>query len=220
MQAVTGPSEKRAKLSHPEGALQTGAAKTAARPPLPPPREWLEQPPLRKISLLGALPDPTLAIALWHAASQNLVSCSANFARIIQRPLPQLLQQGFSWSMLFNFDERESDVSQSRDLLVRALTTLRRGEASRASAVLATKQHYHEQLHWLSIEFSITADPAMVLTLVRELPTGEPWLQLRKKNTVTVEQQRQLVPMTPPKRRNVSHPWDSQVMHFRLMVTQ
>lgn len=77
-------------------------------------------------------------------------------------------------------------------------------------------QHPLALLRWRHVELATTANPEMVLMLLRELPLGEqPCLQLREKKIVV--QPRQLVPTSPPKGRNVPHPWDAQVMHFRFM---
>lgn len=63
-----------------------------------------ELPLERKVSLLAALPDTSVSVAVWNVINCTLVSCSANFASVACRAFPQLLYEGFSWPMLFQCD--------------------------------------------------------------------------------------------------------------------
>ena len=240
MRPATDPGVKRLKLSSdaplltpttPEAHTRLAALAAASTvapatplPSLPSLHQWLA-PFCGGVKLMAAHPDPTVAVALWHVATQRLVSCSPNFSTFVDRSLPQL-QRGYSWPSLFASNDLHtplpSAVTQSRALLAQALSRLGRGDAHGGMAVLATSLRRCEQTRWLFVDFAParqTGGAATVLTFVREvLPAWEPWLQLREDGDHD-EHDRQLV-AAPTKRRNgIVHPWDAQVKHFKFMTT-
>lgn len=206
-------------------AAASTAHTTSGPPTLPSLHEWLA-PFCGGVTLMAAHPDPAVAVALWHVATQRLVSCSPNFAGVVDRTLPQL-QRGYSWPSLFATADLHrappAAVTKSRTLLAQAFSRLGRGDARGGMALLATSLRRGDVPRWLFLDFAPpqqAGDSATVLTFVREVtPAAEPWLSLREEGDHE-EHGRQLV-AAPTKRRNgIVHPWDSQVKHFKLMATQ
>lgn len=213
-------------------AVLAAASTICAAVPQPSLDQWLA-PFCGGVSLLPPHADPALCVTVWHSATQHLMSCSPNFAMLVDRS-PLQLQRGYAWPSLFLSAEVLSGVAtpmvaRSRALLDDAFARVARGAKGGAAVVmtaLGKQQHQHHQqqqyYRWLHFEFAPMpqASAGTVLAFIREVhPASEPWVKLMETELHNEEKDKHLV-AAPIKRRNgVVHPWDASTRHFKLTGT-
>jgi hypothetical protein len=131
------------------------------------------------------------------------------------------LQRGFSWPGLFEMDPLPPAIARSRNLLSQAFSHISKGLAHGGTGVLMTSLLRAGRPRWFVFEFATSMKPghpsAFLVTFIREtFPAAEPWLQLQDS---AEDVDRQMV-AAPTRRRNaVKHPWDANVMHFKMTST-